>query len=159
MKHIIVGIDTGKTSAIACVDLSGAVSHLANERFADMAWFLRNIEFAGLPVVIAGDKTKPGELLVKIAAIFDAALYSPKEDIGVRRKEIIGEDRTANVHERDALSAAISAYNNYANKLKQAEKLAKKGNVGDVDNIKALVIKKYSVYEAIKNKSPNRFVR
>ncbi|MCL5100661.1 MAG: hypothetical protein M1122_01770 [Candidatus Marsarchaeota archaeon] len=63
------------------------------------------------------------------------------------------------MHERDAMSAAMSAYNKYANKINQAENMAKETGMSDVDTVKALVIKKHSVYEALIGKKSRRFVR
>ncbi len=158
--HLIVGIDTGKTSALACLDLNGRIVLLKTKRFAGMAWFVENMNLAGTPVVIAGDKKRANALIAKMAAIFDAALYTPREDISVNvKKEYRYEGKTANLHERDALTAAMTAYNAYANKLMQVEHLARERGVANVDGIKAAVIKKNSFHEAAEGKKTGRFVR
>ncbi len=160
MEGIIVGIDTGKTSAIACVNLSGRVVCLKTVRFADLRWFIDSLEGAGTPVVIASDKKHAGTLVAKLAAIFDAALFLPRADISVvRKKEFAEYAKVSNLHERDALSAAMYAYHSYSNKLNQAERIAHQKSIDDIDRIKALVIKKNSVYEAISRKKAGRFVR
>lgn len=160
MNHIIVGIDTGKTSAIACLDLEGRILSLAVQPFADMRWYVDNIRKSGSPAVIASDKKRNNDTIAKLAAIFDAALYTPREDISVmRKKEFAKTWKVANIHERDALSAAIFAYNSYAGKLKQAERIAKGSSQEEIDRIKALVIKKHSVSEAMENRFAGRFVR
>ncbi len=160
MEHIIVGIDTGKTSAIACMDLHGSIKALSTAKSAGIPWLVEEIRKAGIPVVISGDKKKSQETVRKLASIFNCVLFAPKEDIKVKRKN---EDALSHMahstHERDAISAAKAAYNRYSNKLNQAERLAKLSNA-DPENIKAMVIKKYSVYEAVKNrKNVGRFVR
>lgn len=160
MNHIIVGIDTGKTAAIACLDLNGRVVSLSAKASADLKWFVDGIRNAGLPVVIASDKKRSNVTVAKLAAIFDAALYTPREDISVlKKKEIAKEWSIANMHERDALSAAISAYNKYSGKLNQVERMARENGEEEIDRIKALVIKKYSVKEAMDDKESGRFVR
>lgn len=160
MNHIIVGIDTGKTSAIACLDLDGRIVRLAVKPFAEFKWYIDSIREAGSPAIIASDKKKNNDTVTKLAAIFDAALYTPKEDISVmRKKELARTLHVANIHERDALSAAIFAYNSYSSKLKQAERMARGSSKDEVDRIKAMVVKKHSVREAMEGKTAGRFVR
>lgn len=160
MIHIIVGIDTGKTAAIACLNLDGSPVYMAVKPFADMKWFIDNIRAAGSPAVIASDKKRNNNTVAKMASIFDAALYTPREDISVtRKKELAKLWKISNIHERDAFSAAIFAYNHYSSKLKQAERIAKGKTKSEIDLIKAMVIKKHSVKEAIDKKRAGRFVR
>ena len=159
MKHIIVGIDAGKTAAIACLDLQGNIVHLSAQRFAGLEWFVNNIRSTGLPVVITSDKKKPNKITGRLAAIFSAVLFVPNEDIGVRRKKSLSRGNVESAHERDALAAARVAYNNYANKLKQTEKLAKQQNLDNIDSIQALVIKRSSMYEAVSGTKPSRLRR
>jgi len=160
MNHTIVGIDTGKTSAVACLSLDGVIISLSAKPFAEFRWYIDTIAQAGSPVVIASDKKKNNDTVAKIAAIFDAALYTPKEDISVlKKKEFARMLHVANIHQRDALSAAIFAYNSYSSKLNQAERMAKGSDAGEIDRIKALVIKKHSVREAMDKKAAGRFVR
>jgi hypothetical protein len=150
MKHIIAGIDPGKHAAVACIDLDGKVVHLATGLFVGTEWLVGQIGRAGSPVVIASDKKRPDDTPKKIAAIFGAVLFSSDYDISVKRKhELARIHKVGTAHERDALSAAITAYNSYKNKLNQAGSFAKKNGIGDMDMVKAMVIKRYSMHEAI----------
>ncbi len=157
----MVGVDTGKTAALACIDLDGNVICLDTARFAGLGWFVDRISKAGIPVVIAGDKARSNPTAGKIATIFDSVLFTPSSDISVRRKnEMLGLHPAGNVHERDALSAALTAYNSYRNKLGQTERRAKEKRFGDVDGLKALVIRKYSAHDVMaRRKSGRRLVR
>ncbi len=155
MKHLIVGIDPGKTAAIACLDLDGNVTRLATARFAGLQWFVDEIARAGTPVIIAGDKKRPDSLVEKLASIFDAALFVPVTDISVLKKKDLTGNGFSNLHERDALAAARTAYRAYAGKLRQAERLALAGNA-ESERVKAMVIRKYSVHEAITHKEAGR---
>jgi uncharacterized protein len=160
MNHTIVGIDTGKTSAVACLSLEGRIISLSARPYADFRWYIDTITKSGSPVVIASDKKKNNDTIAKIAAIFDAALYTPKEDISVmKKKEFARMLQVANIHERDALSAAIFAYNSYSAKLNQAGRIARGSTHDEIDRIKALVIKKHSVREAMEKRIAGRFVR
>lgn len=156
MKHIIAGIDTGKTSAIACLDLGGRLVLSQHKTFAGVEWLVSAIGEAGVPTIIACDK-EPNDVARKVCAAFNAKLYYPARDMGVEEKKGIAIGLgISNPHERDACAAAMKAYNSYANKLKQAERLARSMNVGDVDAIKAKVIGEHSISEAINGRKANR---
>ncbi len=160
MKHIVVGVDPGKTCAIACLDLNGKLVSLETMRFGGLEWFVSSIRKAGSPVVIACDKKKADETVSKLAAIFDAVLFTPKEDISVsRKKDIMRMIKMGSLHERDALMAAVTAYNTYANKLNQVEHMSRENGINNIDAVKALVLKKHSFYEASKGMKAGRFVR
>ncbi|MDE1851790.1 MAG: DUF460 domain-containing protein [Candidatus Micrarchaeota archaeon] len=158
MKHTIIGIDSGKTAAVVSIDLDGNVVGIDTGRFVGLEWFVDRIREKGTPVVIASDKRNAQSLVHRLAAIFGSSIFTPDADVSVDRKQQIAHGRELeNLHERDALAAAMIAYNSYANKLKQAEKIAKERHVQDVDRIKALVIKRHSVDEAITDRKSNRF--
>ncbi|MDE1855321.1 MAG: DUF460 domain-containing protein [Candidatus Micrarchaeota archaeon] len=155
MKHLIVGIDPGKTAALACIDLEGRVVKLSTQRFAGMQWFVDEIVSTGSPVIIAGDKRRPDSLVEKLASIFDAVLFVPSTDISVEKKQGLADRGFSNLHERDALAAARTAFRAYAGKLRQVERIANARNA-EADKIKALVIKKYSAHEALGNRHAGR---
>jgi len=149
MKHIIVGIDPGKRAAIACIGLDGRLIHASSGLFVGLGWLVSQINEVGTPVIIASDKKSPNETTVKLASIFNAVLFASGYDISVKRKQEMARPyELGNVHERDALSAALSAYNSYQNKMKQAEVFAARNGIADTDRIKAMVIKRYSMREA-----------
>jgi predicted RNase H-like nuclease (RuvC/YqgF family) len=160
LDYIIVGADPGKTSAIACIGLDGRVLHMSTARFAGIDWFVQNIRAVGTPVVIAGDRKRPGAMLSELSAIFDAVLFSPECDLAVERKAAIANAGAyGNFHERDALAAAITAFNAYSGKLRQAERLAKRSDI-DMEKVKAMVIRKYSIHDIVNNlKAGRRLVR
>ncbi|MGI0141445.1 MAG: DUF460 domain-containing protein [Candidatus Micrarchaeales archaeon] len=153
MKHIIVGVDPGKSAAIACLDLEGNPIHIDYSRFVGFDWFVDKIKNVGTPVIIASDKKNSTHTINKLAAAFGAHVFMPDQDISVKRKEeVAAGKKIGNLHERDALVAAITAYNAYAHKFKQAEKLARQTKYENVDKLKAMIVKKYSIYDTINNK-------
>jgi predicted RNase H-like nuclease (RuvC/YqgF family) len=158
MQHIIVGIDPGKTAAIACLDLNGRELYLSYGRFVGVDWFVDKIKSIGVPIIIASDKKNSSSMVDKIAAIFGCQVFSPSRDISTaKKKEFISASYNAeNLHERDALAAAMTAYYAYANKLKQAERIAREKGINDVDKVKSMVVKRYSINEAILNKKSGR---
>ncbi len=157
MVHIIAGVDPGKTTGIACIDLDGNVIWVKSSRFVGFDWLVRQINNVGTPVIIASDKKDSTALTDKLAAAFGCNVFTPDEDLSVRRKDAMTKkELITNTHERDALSAAISAYNAYANKFKQAERLAKNSNYQNIDKLKAMVVNKYSIHEVMTNKKTGR---
>jgi predicted RNase H-like nuclease (RuvC/YqgF family) len=160
MRHIIVGIDTGKASSIAGVDLNGRVIGSITMKYVGIRWFVDKIKELGSPVIIATDKKRANQTVAKLAAIFDSVLFTPKYDISVEKKDtFLSNNNVSTLHERDALTAAITAYNAYSNKLNQIERMARKNNIEYIDEIKALVIKKSSFKEACLGIQNGRFIR
>ncbi len=160
MRHIIVGIDTGKASSIAGVDLNGRVIGSITMKYVGIRWFVDKIKELGSPVIIATDKKRANQTVAKLAAIFDSVLFTPKYDISVEKKDtFLSNNNVSTLHERDALTAAITAYNAYSNKLNQIERMARKNNIEYIDEIKALVIKKSSFKEACLGIHNGRFIR
>ncbi len=154
---MIVGVDTGKTVAVSCISLSGASIYSAHMKSGGIPWLVSTIEKVGIPSVIASDKNFRGETIHKINSAFNSILFMPKGNIPmIEKRQLAHEKSIKDPHERDAYIAAIKAYNYYANKLKQAEHIAKQKNIKDVDLVLAKVIKKYSISEAINNKEAKR---
>ncbi|MCW6159650.1 MAG: DUF460 domain-containing protein [Candidatus Micrarchaeales archaeon] len=152
--HLIVGIDTGKTLAYACLDLSGNLVGSAHKASHGVGWLIDDVGKLGVPSVITCDR-EPNDIVRKVAAAFNSRLVYPKKELSISQKrELTAPFGIRNPHERDACSAAIKAYNSYANKLKQAERIAK-GN-SEIDLIKAKIIEKHSIEEAISKKEAHR---
>ncbi len=154
--HLIVGLDTGKTSAFVCLNLDGHMVQAGHKTFAGVEWLIDAIGRTGVPSIIACDK-EPNEVARKVCAAFNAKLFYPQKMISIEEKRNLAKPHgIKNQHERDAYSAAIKAYNAHANKLNQAEHVARAMNANDIDAIKAKIIEKYSMDEALSNKAANR---
>lgn len=153
--HLIVGIDPGKTSAIACLDLSGRLVCASHKTFAGVEWFIEEISKAGIPSVIACDR-EPDDVARKISAAFNVRIRSRHEGSVLAKREYARRFNINNPHERDACYAAIKAYNRFANKLHQAEHIAREQKVSEIDKIQAKILERYSIEEAINNKTANR---
>ncbi len=158
MTHIIVGIDTGKTSAVACIDLDGNLLHIAHKRNGGIKWIVDSIRNAGTPIIIANDKhARTSSLIKKVNASFCAMLYTPEHDISMYAKRHFARRMSiGNPHERDAYISARKAYNAHANKLNQVERIARKNNFADIDAMKAKVIGRHSAREVLENRNANR---
>ncbi len=138
--HVIVGVDPGTTTAVAVLDLNGNVLGVKSKKGWNPSEVIEFITSLGKPVVIATDKSNPPEFVLKLRASFQAVLHTPKEDMSVERKRnLTSRFAFLNDHERDAIAAAMDAYNSYKNKLKNVEKRIPLGM--DVDAVKAEIIR------------------
>ena len=73
-------------------------------------------------------------LVRKINAAFNARLYTPEYEFSIKEKRNFRkQQRIKDIHERDAYFAAMKAYHAFANKLKQAERIAAENGIADVD--------------------------
>ncbi|PSP27377.1 DUF460 domain-containing protein [Halobacteriales archaeon QH_2_65_14] len=108
---VVVGIDPGTTTAAAIVGLDGEVLDVLSTRTADTAAVIEWIIERGRPIVVSADVTPMPETVEKIRRSFDAAGWVPERDLPVdvkkHRTREVGYD---NDHERDAIAAALGAY-------------------------------------------------
>ena len=122
--RVIVGIDPGTTTAAAVVGLDGTVHALYSSRTADAAEVTEWIVEQGRPILVAADVEPMPETVEKFRRSFDAAGWRPTTDLPVDEK--LHRTREAsydNDHERDALAAALYAYDDHAD---QFERIAAK---------------------------------
>lgn len=122
--RVIVGIDPGTTTAAAVVGLDGTVHALYSSRTSDTADVTEWIVEQGRPIIVAADVERMPETVEKFRRSFDAAGWQPTTDLPVdeklhRTREVAYE----NDHERDALAAALYAYDDHAD---QFERIAAK---------------------------------
>ncbi len=138
--YVIVGVDPGTTTAVAVLDLNGNILGVKSKKGWNPSEVVEYITSLGKPVVIATDKSNPPDFVLKLKASFQAVLHAPKEDLSIERKRYLTSKFTfLNDHERDAIAAAMDAYNSYKNKLKNIEKRIPMGM--DVDAVKAEIIR------------------
>jgi len=122
--RVIVGIDPGTTTAAAVVGLDGTVHALYSSRTADTADVTEWIIEQGRPIIVAADVEPMPETVEKFRRSFDAAGWRPTTDLPVDEKlHRTRETNYANDHERDALAAALYAYDDHED---QFERIAAK---------------------------------
>jgi hypothetical protein len=99
-------------------------------------------------LIVATDVFPTPGAVEKVKRSFNAVLYSPGMDVPAEEKislaKVFGYK---NDHERDALAASSSAFKKYKNKFMQVDK--KVPTEIDPDEVKALVVKGYSIENAI----------
>ncbi len=146
--YIIVGLDPGTTTGIAALNLGGELVDLISSRALSSSEVIEWIAARGRPLVVATDVFPTPGSVEKVKRAFNAVLFSPGGDIPSEEKIALGKELGyKNDHERDALAAAICAFKKYRNKFLQVEK--KVPSEIDPDEVKALVVRGYSIENAI----------
>ncbi|ABS56834.1 Protein of unknown function DUF460 [Methanoregula boonei 6A8] len=139
-RYMIVGIDPGTTTAIAALDLDGNLLHLESSRQMNMSGVIEALYRAGKPLVIASDVQEMPHTVEKIRRAFSAVAYTPNQDTPVETKLALTAGYPySNVHERDALSAALDASVQYQHKFRNLIKRVPPGH--DLDEVRARVIR------------------
>ncbi len=109
--RVIVGVDPGTTVAIGLVDLDGDVVDVWSSRTASTDEMIEWIIERGQPVIVAADVTSMPSTVEQIRRSFDAAGWTPESDLLVDEKlHRCREAAVDNDHERDALAAALFAF-------------------------------------------------
>ena len=95
--------------------------------------------------------------LKRVNTVFNSRLFCPDREFKIAEKRTAAKTiGIKDPHERDAYTAAISAYHAYANKFNQIEHIAQQSMQNNIDEIKAKVIRRHSIREAIENRKANR---
>jgi predicted RNase H-like nuclease (RuvC/YqgF family) len=125
MPYLIVGVDPGHTIGLAALDLSGRPLRVTHIQQGGFEAALAKLESWGTPSLIASDVRPAPELVLKLASSFNAALFVPaqpwrEDDKKKAVREIFARSSFSveNVHERDALSAAVQAWRHSQNLLR-----------------------------------------
>jgi predicted RNase H-like nuclease (RuvC/YqgF family) len=152
-RYLIVGIDPGTTTAIAAIDLEGNLVRTESSRQTSMADTIEALYHLGKPLVIASDVQQMPYTVEKIRRAFQAIGYTPNQDRTVEEKqELTAGYAYANVHERDALAAALDALRQYRNKLQNVMKRVPPGY--DLDEVRAGIIRGQSLEKILGVKEP-----
>ncbi len=124
--QILVGIDPGMTTAVAIIDLNKKLISTFSQKNLSKSEISDFIIRHGTPILISSDVYPVPNLVKKIAASFNARLYYPKSQLSKSMKKKLVETiihSKINIHESDALSAVIYAYNQFLPKFNQIDDL------------------------------------
>jgi len=147
-RYLIVGMDPGTTTAIAALDLDGNLVHLHSSRQTGMSEIVERLYRIGKPLVVASDVHPMPFSVEKIRRAFNAVGYTPRQDRSVEDKlEFTAGYAYGNIHERDALAAAVDAYRQYKNKFQNVVKRVPPGY--DLDEVRAGVIRGQSIDQVL----------
>ncbi|MDQ2050210.1 DUF460 domain-containing protein [Natronolimnohabitans sp. A-GB9] len=122
--HVVVGIDPGTTTAVAIVSLEGEVLDVWSSRTSDTAEVIEWIVERGRPIIVAADVTPIPETVEKFRRSFDAAGWTPRNDLPIDEKQHRTRDHQYDDdHQRDAMAAALYAVDAHED---QFERIASK---------------------------------
>jgi len=151
LRYLIAGIDPGTTVGIAVFDLSRNLLFLASEREMGKERIVERIKEFGKPAVVACDVTPAPDLIIKIAAAFNARIFTPEKNLTEEEKrELTRGYACANPHEADAVASVVRAFNAYDNKFRLIERvLRERGLAEKADEVKYLVLNAISIQNAL----------
>jgi predicted RNase H-like nuclease (RuvC/YqgF family) len=151
--YIIVGLDPGTTTGVAALNLQGELIDLISARAMSPADAIEWIASRGKPLLVATDVFPAPGAVERVKRSFNATLFSPGSDLSAEEKIALAKEfGYRNDHERDALAAANNAFKKYKNKFLLVEK--KTPPQLDPDEVKALVVRGYSIENALEQLTP-----
>jgi len=162
VRKLITAIDPGITCGAAVLTLDGNLVFVGSKRGWTHQDLLQTILDLGETVVVAGDVSPAPELVEKVSKSLNAVLFTPIIPLSASEKQHLArtyaeqhELKLRNKHEVDALAAAIKAHQHYKNKFEQIEAHVKETGVEvPMDEVKAMVIRGYSIKRAIRSLLP-----
>ena len=107
-KPLIIGIDPGKTTAVAAINLEGETELLESRLEFPHDEVIETIIGSGYPLIITTDKENIPSTVDKIASSLGSKRFIPENDLSRDRKRELGKGD--NSHEKDAYAAALHAY-------------------------------------------------
>jgi len=138
---LIIGIDPGTTLGYAMLNADKKVLEINSSKELNMSSLIKKSNELGNPLIIGTDKKKIPHFVNKFAAQFNAKIVSPKEDLSVDEKNKLTQDYKLNNHERDALAAALFAYNNYEKLFSKIEYHLKEFDKEIIEKIREMCVK------------------
>ncbi len=136
LKPIILGVDSGITTAYAAFEIDGSLIKVKSSRTESQADMITDIIRHG-KVVLVGVDVKPSSAFGKeVASIFGARLVVPKRKISIMEKVCAARDYgSKNKHERDALAAGLFAYKRIKPLLNRIDTRLKRRNKAEYSGL------------------------
>ncbi len=162
-RRLIVGVDPGVTTGLAIIDLDGNILDLKSSKMFSKNEILNYVKDYGLPLIYACDTLHVPEFIVKLANATDSKIFSPRRVMSISEKQELVYDfikgemvKITNSHKRDALAAAIKAYQYYKPVFNKIEaKLSKTPFFIPANEVKTeVIIHEKSISKAISDLTP-----
>lgn len=147
--YLIVGVDPGTKTGIAALNLDGGIVGLHSSKDLGFDRTLDYLMSLGVASVLASDVSPTPQFILKLASSLGCRVFIPKKSLQVGEKiKLTWDHTTGDSHQRDALAAALNAYNAFRNKFGKIDSL-------DLDDkikteIKHRVLQGVSVDDAIR---------
>jgi predicted RNase H-like nuclease (RuvC/YqgF family) len=127
-KQLIIGVDPGTTCGVAILTLHASPLYLKSRKGLTRGEITRIAIDYGSPLIVAADVRPAPAFVKKLANMLNAVLFVPETVMEASEKREITrlyvekhEVKLRNPHARDALAAAIKAFQHYKNKFVQVE--------------------------------------
>lgn len=150
-QQFILGIDPGMETGVALLDLNGKLLNKFSRKNLSRGEIINNLMNYGTPLVVCADVRKIPHLVRKVAAVYNAQVYSPSRELSVIDKkkltqEVLNDDRIT-THEMDAIAAAVYFF-------KQKQDTFEKIDITDLSSkqklyAKQLLVQGLSIAESI----------
>ena len=145
--YLIAGIDPGTTAGIAALDFDGNTVDVLSSKDLGLDKTIRHLMSLGTVSMIATDVNPTPGFVSKLAAQLGSVVFTPQESLTVSEKITITRGyEISDSHQRDALAAALTAFNKFKNKFQKIDLLKLAGG----DNVKHLVLHGLSISRAQK---------
>ncbi|MEE8323847.1 MAG: DUF460 domain-containing protein, partial [Candidatus Bathyarchaeia archaeon] len=155
--QLIIGVDPGTTCGLAILTLNASPLYLKSRKGLIRGEITRMAIDCGNPLLVAADVMPAPAFVKKLANMLNAVLFVPESIMAASEKREItrlyAENHKVNLrnsHTRDALAAAIKAFQHYKNKFIQVEAEARKlmAHVS-IEKVKALVVRGQTIQRAL----------
>jgi predicted RNase H-like nuclease (RuvC/YqgF family) len=134
---IIVGIDSGVTVGIAIIDTNLKLLAVFSKKNMSKDEILKFILKFGKPIIIATDVHNPPKIVKKLSSSLGSKLFYPHVSLTNYEKSKLVEEYEEyikDVHQKDALAAAIRACKNYNSLFKNVKDNLRSRNLMDIYN-------------------------
>ncbi|MBW9140636.1 MAG: DUF460 domain-containing protein [Candidatus Aramenus sp.] len=141
-KPLIIGIDPGIEVGVAAIDFYGKPVLLESRRGIDRDDIISLVREKGVPVILSTDVNPLPDTVKRLAGALNSKIYVPEKSLSVDEKqEMLNQYcerfglKITNPHIRDALAAALKAYNEVEKKIRQSESLIRRFDIDIDENV------------------------
>jgi predicted RNase H-like nuclease (RuvC/YqgF family) len=165
-KQLIIGVDPGTTCGVAILTLGASPLYLKSRKGLTRGEITRIAMDYGNPLLVAADVMPAPAFVKKLANMLNAVLFVPESVMEASEKREIArlyaekhKVKLRNSHARDALAAAIKAFQHYKNKFKQVEAEAQMlAAPMSLEEVKALVVRGQPIQRALEVSAPKKLL-
>ncbi len=152
-----MGVDPGVTCGLAVLSLDGRPVLVKSYRDYSRLDLIAIIAAQGDPVIVATDVQAPPDFAEKIAGKFGALIFTfPTQMPASAKHKLVQEYALSqkfdlkDSHQKDALAAALKAFNHFKNKFAHAEAHLRKSDVQvPLDEVRGMIVKGFTIAEAV----------
>jgi len=152
---VILGIDPGTTTAVAVLSLDGELLEVTSSRDMSLQECLLVAARYRDVVMVASDVAPAPRFVERMASKLNAVLFIPPATMSVEEKNRLVESRLGrrvyrNAHERDAIAAALKAYNMVKPKLDNVDRRIGRMNAMHLrEELRKAVLRGESLHRAL----------